>query len=143
MNMSLPIELDEILPHKPPMRLIKRLLSFEHGKGTAEAIIDDDNIFLDDAGYLNTTTLIELIAQTFAAIKCYDDLLCRRPLKRGFLVGIRKVQFMGKAIIGDILKINVKTRTTLGAFMAAYGEVIIRDEVIAKGEITVWIDQDS
>jgi 3-hydroxymyristoyl/3-hydroxydecanoyl-(acyl carrier protein) dehydratase len=80
-----------------------------------------------------------MIAQTYAAVKGYDVRLSGKPVKQGFLVGIRKIQFLKLAFVGDVLQINVDTVGAISGFAVVKGQVTRNQEVIAEGEIKLWI----
>ena len=76
MNRSLnfPIEAEQLIPHRPPMRLIDRLLSYDGLQGVVESTLLSDSICLQDDGSIEQAAMVELMAQSFAAVKGYADL---------------------------------------------------------------------
>jgi 3-hydroxymyristoyl/3-hydroxydecanoyl-(acyl carrier protein) dehydratase len=84
-----------------------------------------------------------MIAQTYAAVKGYNDRLSGEPVKRGFLVGIRKIQFLKLVFVGDVLRINVDTVGAISGFAVVKGRVTRNREVIAEGEIKLWIQSEN
>jgi 3-hydroxyacyl-[acyl-carrier-protein] dehydratase len=73
-DLTLPFPTERLVPHRPPLCLVKRLLEFSGQTGVVEAVIEPDNIFLNADGSLPPLAAIELIAQASAAVKGYDDL---------------------------------------------------------------------
>jgi predicted hotdog family 3-hydroxylacyl-ACP dehydratase len=137
-NLSLPVSADVLVPHGPPMLLISRLIEFESHSGVAEADINAENPLLDERGDLDRLAAVEMIAQSYAALKGYDDLSHGRSIKKGYLVGIRGMKFFDGSQSGNILEIHVSTVKSLGEFASAKGEVLRDGEVIAEGTIKVW-----
>jgi 3-hydroxymyristoyl/3-hydroxydecanoyl-(acyl carrier protein) dehydratase len=80
-----------------------------------------------------------MIAQTYAAVKGYEDRLSGEPVKMGFLVGIRRIQFLKTVFVGDLLRISVDTAGAISGFAVVKGQVTRNQEVIAEGEIKLWI----
>ena len=140
---SLPLAVEAIIPHRKPVCMINRLMEFTDQGGTVEAIVSIDNVLVDSDGWLDPLATAEMIAQAYASVKGYDDLLSGRSVKQGYLVGIRKIQFLGNAFTGDHLQISVKTVAVVSDFAVVEGEVKRNQEVLAKGEIKLWIQEDN
>jgi len=102
-----------------------------------------DNVMADEDGQLHPTAAAEMIAQTYAAVKGYEVRLSGKPVKQGFLVGIRKIQFLKLVFVGDVLRINVDTVGAISGFAVVKGQVTRNQEVIAEGEIKLWIQSEN
>ncbi len=142
-DILLPMPAEKLIPHRPPLCLINRLMEFSGQKGIVESVIESDNIFLSDDGSLSSATLVELIAQASAAVKGYDDLRHGFAIKKGFLVDIREVSFIGKCFKGDKLHINIEIIKTISGFSVIHGEVKRNNDVIAIGILKLWVPEDS
>jgi predicted hotdog family 3-hydroxylacyl-ACP dehydratase len=135
----LPSPVEALIPHRKPLCMIDRLMDVKDQGGTAEAEVTSDNVMVDEAGQLDPIAAAEMIAQTYAAVKGYNDRLCGEPVKMGFLVGIRRIQFLKKVFVGDLLRISVDTVGAISGFAVVKGQVTRNQEVIAEGEIKLWI----
>jgi 3-hydroxyacyl-[acyl-carrier-protein] dehydratase len=142
-NLSLPMPAGRLIPHRPPLCLVDRLLEFSGQTGVVESIIGPDNIFLDENGRLPSLTLVELIAQASAAVKGYDDLKDGKDIKKGFLVDIREIRFMDQCVKGDRLLIKIEIVRTISGFSVVNGEVEREGVVIAQGTLKLWVPEDS
>ena len=142
-DLSLPMPANRLIPQRSPFCLVSRLLDIKGQSGVVESIIASDNILLNDNGGLNQLATVELIAQASAAVKGYNDLLYGKGVKRGFLVDIRKVRFLGQCFEGDRLKINVEILKNIGGFSVIKGEVTRKGDIIAFGTIKLWVPEDS
>jgi len=142
-NLSLPMPTGRLVPHRPPLCLVDRLLEFRGQTGVVESIIRPDNIFLNEDGSLFPVTLVELIAQASAAVKGYDGLRQGIEIKKGFLVDIREVSFMGKCFKGDKLYIRIEIIKTISGFSVVHGEVKRNGDIIAIGTLKLWVPEDS
>ena len=80
-----------------------------------------------------------LLAQSFAAVKGYQDLLRGKEVKKGFLVAAKTVRVNATASAGDVLRVSVTTTGEFGDFTIADGVVANGPKVLASGNITVWI----
>ena len=136
---ALPMAAERLIPHRPPMRLVDRLLSFDDAGGLTEACQREDSVLVSADGTLDPVMLVELIAQSYATVKGYDDLVNGRPVMEGFLVGIRKLRITGKAFANDRLLTTVKTVGTFEGFAVVEGAVTRNGEEIASGTLKLWI----
>lgn len=139
MEITLPLEAEELIPHRLPLRMVDRLLEIDGKNGVVEALVAADSPLVSTDGWLEDVALTELLAQAYAAIKGYSDQLEGKPVKRGFLVGIKKVVKLLSAQMGDRLIINIKTLAELGDFAVAEGEIWRDKDLLARAEIKVWI----
>ena len=139
---KLPLPAEALIPHRKPMCFIDRLIETQAQGGTAEASVAPDHILLDDGGKLDAVAMAEMIAQAYAAVKGYHDRRSTEPVKQGFLVGIRKIQFLKSVFAGDILRINVDMVGSFSGFAVIRGQVRRHQEIIAEGEIKLWIQPE-
>ena len=139
METTLPLEAEDLIPHRLPIRMVDRLLQVDGKNGVVEALVSSESPLVCSDGRLDDVVLAELMAQAYAAIKSYCDKLEKKPAKQGFLVGIKKVERLLSAQAGDRLRIKVNTMAELGDFSVAEGEVWRGDDLLAKGEIKVWV----
>jgi 3-hydroxymyristoyl/3-hydroxydecanoyl-(acyl carrier protein) dehydratase len=142
-NLTLPMSADKLVPHRPPLCFVKRLLEFSAQTGIVESVIESDNIFLNEDGSIPTLTLVEVIAQAAATVKGYDNLLQGEGIKKGFLVDIREIRFMGQCFRGDRLLIRIEILRTISGFSIVRGEAARNGEIIALGTIKLWVTEDS
>ena len=98
-TLSLPMPAEMLVPHRPPILVIERLLEFNDTKGVVESCMHPDSIFARKDGSIEQVTMVEIIAQSFAAVKGYADLLEGKPISKGFLVGVKRLNIFGMAFI--------------------------------------------
>jgi hypothetical protein len=63
-----------------------------------------------------------------------------KPVRQGFLVGIKKFTALESARAGDRLRIEIRTLGEVADFAIAEGQIWRGTELIARGEIKVWIN---
>lgn len=139
MDSSLPIAAEELIPHRLPMRLIERLLQIDGKNGVVEARVAADCPLVSGEGRLEDVALIELLAQSYAAVKGYADRIEAKPVKQGFLVGIKRLERLQSVMAGDLMEINIHTLAELDDFAVAAGEIWSDGQLLAQGEIKVWV----
>jgi 3-hydroxyacyl-[acyl-carrier-protein] dehydratase len=138
-DISLPIDAEQLVPHRRPVCMIDRLVEYRDESGVVEALIRSGNILVGEDGALDCIAYMELIAQAYAAFKGYRDMLHEEPVKKGFLVIVKHMECKREAFLGDILRINVSTISEVGGFAVAEGTVTRDHEVLASGGLTLWI----
>lgn len=135
----------ELLPHRPPMLLLRGIRS--HGKGetvcTARFDGSDAALFDGDGEGVPSTLALELVAQAMAV---HDGLLRRaenRPAaSRGLLLGSRRFDLRARTLpVGEELRVMVTGEAAAGAsggLVRFDGQVKnSRGELLASGDVTV------
>jgi 3-hydroxyacyl-[acyl-carrier-protein] dehydratase len=140
-QLSLPMPAETFIPHRLPMRLVETLLRCGEDDGLVEARPAADGILTDADGFLDEVALVELLAQGYAVVKGYNDLLQGKEICKGYLVGIKKLRITGRARAGDRLLIRIRTVGSFEEFTVAQGEIEIADTVIAAGTMKLWVDR--
>jgi 3-hydroxyacyl-[acyl-carrier-protein] dehydratase len=141
--MKLPISAIELIPHRPPLCLIDKLIRYKNEAGCVTARINMDHPFINMDGILEPIALVEIIAQAYAAIVGYRDLTEGKSVERGFLVGIRKFQILHQVKIGDQLQIDVATIGKFSGFAVADGQKSCNNRIVAEGSIKLWTTEES
>jgi len=136
--MFLPVDAVRLVPHKPPMLLIDRLLEVKERASVSEVRVREDMVFVGEDGKLDDVSYPEIISQAIAAMEGFRTLGTRSAQTEGFLLGIKNLEVLGGACVGDILRIAVFKVAKLGDFGIIRGEVINGSTVIARGEVKVW-----
>jgi predicted hotdog family 3-hydroxylacyl-ACP dehydratase len=138
--MQLPISAEDLVPHRLPMRLVDTLVEVEGNNGVAAATIRPECPLFDPHGELEDVALIELVAQSYAALKGYVDTRAGRPVRRGFLTGVKDFHSHAKVRAGDNLKIELTTIADLDHFAVAQGDIYRDGTLVAQAEVKVWIE---
>jgi predicted hotdog family 3-hydroxylacyl-ACP dehydratase len=139
---ALPMAASLLIPHRTPMRLVDTLLSVQEGCGVTESVLPRTSIMADGEGRLDEVAFMEMIAQSYAALKGYMDLVDGKPAGEGFLVGVRHLEITRRAYAGDRLLTSIRTVTSIGGFAVVEGSVTRGDETIASGIIKLWLVED-
>jgi 3-hydroxyacyl-[acyl-carrier-protein] dehydratase len=138
-DLTLPMPAEAFIPHRLPMRLVDTLVSWSDTMGEIEANPGTDCILVGTDGALEEAALVELLAQGYATIKGYDDLLHDKEISEGYLVGVRKFRVTGKVQAGERLLVRIRTVGTFEGFAVAEGEIERAGEIVATGTIKLWI----
>ena len=138
-DLPLPVPVEMLLPHRKPMCLVDRLVEFRDASGVVEALVGQESPLVAEDGYLDRIAFIELIAQSYATVRGYSDLLRGEEVRKGFLVAAKMIEVKKAAAAGDVLRISVTTTGEFGDFTLADGVVRKEGEILASGNITVWV----
>jgi radical SAM protein with 4Fe4S-binding SPASM domain len=136
--MFLPADAAQLVPHKPPMLMIDRLLEVRERASTSEMTVLQEMVFVGKDGKLDETSYPEIMSQAIAAQEGFRKLGSRNPQQEGFLLGIKNIVIIGSAKVGDVLRISMFKVAKYGDFGIIQGEVTKDGAVIARGELKVW-----
>lgn len=136
--MFLPVDAAQLVPHKPPMLMIDRLLEVRERASVSEMTVLEDMLFVGRDGKLDEASYPEIMSQAIAAQEGFRKLGSRSPQQEGFLLGIKNLEIPGSAKVGDVLRISMFKVAKYGDFGIIHGEVKRGDTVIARGELKVF-----
>ena len=129
----------ELVPHRPPMLLLDRVLSYDGERVVCETVLGPDSPFAEQ-GEVPAVVGIEYMAQTIAAgagLSARDK--GDQAGRTGFLLGCRNLSIAVDSFqIGD--RLTVEARRTwgenqIGSFAC---KVQRGDEVLVEGALTVY-----
>jgi len=128
------VDIDELVPHRRPLRLIDEVLEVDEDYAVTAAVITPQWPMLAD-GAANPIVLIELVAQTAAALGGLKEKKKNKggPAAKGLLVGIKSATFFLDQIpLNSRVVTRATTRLMLENFKEITGVVKIDDAVIAE-----------
>ena len=123
-----------MLPHRPPFRLVDRLLSATESSATAIHLVTDGDPLVD--GSLSAPLLLEALAQT-AALMTDAGI----GAHRGYLVAARDVKFEVPVRAGDTLLLSAVRTATMGALHRVQAQASVDGRVVVRGELTFAVEQ--
>jgi predicted hotdog family 3-hydroxylacyl-ACP dehydratase len=83
--------LEQLLPHRPPMILIDRMIDATDAGSTCEVTIGPRTLFMEPGG-VPAFVGLEYMAQAVAAYGGYKSYLAGEPMAIGFLLGIPQLK---------------------------------------------------
>jgi len=125
------VEIDTLMPHRRPLRLIDEILSVDEDSAVSAATINRQWPLLAD-GAANPIVLVELVAQTAAALGGFKK---KRGAAAGggLIVGIKSANFFIDAIpLHSRIITRSTTRLLIDNFKEITGVVRIDDAVVAE-----------
>ena len=143
MNMT-DIHIEELIPHRERMKLIRRVMLSDEKKAVTEALVTEQWPLFED-GAVSSIVLIELLAQTAAVCigwqeKQKDD---GKGGGKGWLVGIKKARFFT-----DKIPLNTRITTTsvnhfvMDNYVGISGKAEIGSETAGEIDLQVfWVEE--
>ncbi len=137
--MTLPADTEAYMLHRPPLRLVQRLLCVEDAHAEAQTTLKAGDVGVGSDGKVEAMTLVELVAQTYAAAQGYRDRNKENPVSRGYLVGVSDFRIESCPPAGQPLLIKIDSSCSFDDFYLVEGQVLCDDTVIAGGTLKVWV----
>jgi 3-hydroxymyristoyl/3-hydroxydecanoyl-(acyl carrier protein) dehydratase len=141
-SISLPYPVESLVPHRPPMLLVRQILERNKNTGLVDAIIPDNSIFFDPEFGILPELYVEIIAQAMAAISGWDALVGNTPTVKGLLVGLSDIKFIGKINPGELLLIELEKKLEFGGVTIMEGVLRSESGIILQGDVKVWEDKN-
>ena len=143
MNVKTPMPADQLVPHRPPFLFVDNLLEFSGQTGVVESVIARDNLFIAEDGHFTEIAMIEILAQSAAAVKGYSDLIEGKEIKKGFLVDIREFNFIKTCCAGDTIHSRIEITRSFSGFSVLNGSLECSGEELAYGTMKLWVPEDN
>lgn len=137
--MRLPVPASDIIPHRGAMLLIDSLEASENGAGSARTTLPATCLTTGDDGVIDRLTLVELVAQTYAAVVGWEMIRAGHDFPIGYLVGVQKFACAAPARAGETLTVNVETVGEFEGFAIVEGTVLRGETVLATAKIKLWV----
>jgi predicted hotdog family 3-hydroxylacyl-ACP dehydratase len=136
--------LDEILgliPQKPPVVMIDRLLYIDKEKTVAGLLIREDNVFCFD-GKFREAGLIESIAQTAAVSVGYQYNKAGKKAPVGYIGSINRLQIHILPAVNTLLTIEIINEYEVLDFSIIRGKVYDNDTIFAECEMKIFLKKE-
>jgi predicted hotdog family 3-hydroxylacyl-ACP dehydratase len=130
---------EDLIPHRPPMQWINRLIDCTETTAVATACFRDGD-FAVASGTVLETALVECIAQTAAAA------IGQRARNRGatggpsagLIVAVSDFKIQSRPPTGKDLRIEIREMKRMGAMMLISGSISCEGQPIASGELSLY-----
>ncbi|MDO9532503.1 MAG: hypothetical protein Q7O12_10290 [Deltaproteobacteria bacterium] len=132
-------QLEELLPHRPPMLMLDSILEAGTGRLLAEKIFQPDDYGVSE-GQVLAGALIEAMAQAVAAIQGLAAASQGDLPPKGMLVGVEGLTVLAPVNLGRRLAILVEITRQLRPFIMADGSIFQDGTLIAKGCLKFFVE---
>ena len=129
-----------LIPQKAPMAMVDGLLESDQEKTISTLTIEPDNIFVEE-GLFKEPGLIENIAQTAALRAGYEADKNNEKPKVGFIGSVKKMKIYSLPKVGETLNTRLTILMEMENISVIKGEVMVNDELIAEGEMNIFLQE--
>lgn len=131
--------IEELLPHRPPMRWVDALVDCTDTTVVATVHIREDHFALHD-GALLETALVECVAQTVAAALGHRMRASGQPgaANQGMLIGVTSFKIVAAPRAGETLTIETREVKRLGPMLLVAATITSAGQPIASGELSLY-----
>ncbi|HEU4400642.1 MAG TPA: hypothetical protein VFT43_00925 [Candidatus Polarisedimenticolia bacterium] len=136
-----PLNLDDLLPHRPPMRLVEGIEAETDG-GAVCAVRLPERSALAEKGSAPALVALEMAAQSAALFEALSRLRETRTAgaRLGYLVGARDVRFARPRVpAGRTFLATVRVSGNAPPLCTYTFEVADGGEVVASGTVSTWL----
>ena len=124
--------------HKPPMLLVDEILEESQSKGKTSYEIKPGDIFVGDGGIFARAALIEIAAQSFAAVDKFQKMKKNIDSSRGFLASVKNFEFFDDAKAGDEIICDIEKVDEISRLHIVKAELSASGKKIAAGEFRIF-----
>ena len=128
----------ELIPQRPPMVMIHRLVDTGTNYATTELKVEVQNIFVEK-GLFSDLGVIENIAQTAAALNGYQALRDGNQVKNGYIGGIKNLQIHALPKVGELIRTRVTEEHHVMGASVVSGEMRTGKRLLARCEMKVFL----
>jgi predicted hotdog family 3-hydroxylacyl-ACP dehydratase len=125
------IDVESLIPHREPIKIISEVLEIQEDFAIATAIVNP-SWPLFDGNAVDSLVLIEAVAQTAAIVEGYKRKQQGKTGVKGWLVGVKNAEFkMLKIPIDTQLTIFVNSKYSFDNYGVVQGTIKNGDDVLA------------
>lgn len=107
-KMNTPIKVEEVVPHKPPMSLLRHVIRYDSDSTVCDIRIERNTLFLE-AGRVDSWIGLEYMAQAVAAYAGMGSRKQGKPPDIGFWLGTRRADFFTNGYcLGQTLHVTAR-----------------------------------
>jgi predicted hotdog family 3-hydroxylacyl-ACP dehydratase len=137
----MPLAIENLIPHRAPMRFIDALTECTETTAVATVCFRADSFAVAD-GLVLETALVECVAQTVAAALGQRTLTHGKSdfavAATGMLVAVSNFKIQSRPPAGKELRIEARELKRLGLMLRVTGGISCDGQTIAAGELTLY-----
>lgn len=130
------IDILSLIPQRPPMVMVDRLLHCDPVVTETELTVREDNIMVE-GGCMPACGLIENIAQTCAARMGYISRSRGEEVRVGVIGALRDIEIHHLPSVGDTIKTRIEVSDEIFGMTLAQAESRCGDTLLASGTIKI------
>ena len=126
----------ELIPQRPPMVMVDRLLHCDTVLTKTEFTVRKECIMVDD-DHMSPIGLIENIAQTCAARMGYINISSGKEIRVGVIGALREMEILALPKVGDTITTSITVSDEVFGMTLAQAESRCGDTIMASGTIKI------
>lgn len=130
----------ELIPQRPPMLMIDRLVAIDVAIATTNLFIHSNNIFCKN-GYFTEPGLIENIAQTAAAKLGYHNKINAKKIVIGYIAAIKNLNIYFLPKVNTEIQTEIFVDNEVLGFTIIKGSIFLKNKIVADCEMKIFIQQ--
>lgn len=135
--MNCEIDIQDLLPQRPPILMVDRLLFVDEKSAETALEVCSGNIFVEN-GALKSYAIIENMAQTCAAQLGYCNRLeGDNNVRIGYIGAVKRMQVETAPKVGETLRTRMEVLQDFGDMKLASAESFVDNRRIAVAELTI------
>jgi predicted hotdog family 3-hydroxylacyl-ACP dehydratase len=140
-KIKFPLPVVDVVPHKPPMSLLRHVLSHDADFTLCDVAIESGSLFLSGTR-VDAWVGLEYMAQAVAAHAGMVARLSGKPVEIGFLLGTRRADFFTDGYrVGQILQVAVRHvwgEGELFSFDCSITDALVAGRCLATAQLNVF-----
>lgn len=141
MNALEQIPVTNLLPQQSPFVMVDALTAFSEKETTTRLAVRKDNIFVEH-GHLSAYGLMENMAQTCAARLGYANYILHKPVRVGFIGGIREATFHRLPRVGETITTTIEVIEDIMGLTLVKARVHANEELLAEAQMKIALSHD-
>jgi predicted hotdog family 3-hydroxylacyl-ACP dehydratase len=133
-------KITDLIPQRPPMVMIDRLVHAEEKSAGGKLSIKDSNIFCQN-GFLQEAGMIEFIAQTAAAWTGFKQLSTRQEIRLGFIGSVKNLVIHSLPAVDTEIESEIILDSELLGYTIITGRVSQAGKLLAECEMRIKLDK--
>lgn len=125
-----------LLPQRPPMVMVDKLLHCDPEVTETEFAVREDNIMVDN-GKMSAFGLIENIAQTCAARMGYINLVSGKAVQIGVIGALRNIEIHSLPVVGLTIETRIDVSDEVFGMTLAQASSRCGEQTLATGTIKI------
>jgi predicted hotdog family 3-hydroxylacyl-ACP dehydratase len=131
-------EILDLIPQRPPMVLIDKLIGAGEKSAAGLLFIRESNVFCEN-GFLQEGGLMEFIAQTAAAWEGYRQLSLQAEVKTGFIGAIKNLSIYSLPEMNTEIQSEIIVDSELLGYTIITGKIFQNNIVVAECEMRILV----
>jgi predicted hotdog family 3-hydroxylacyl-ACP dehydratase len=126
----------DLIPQRPPMKMIDVLIAADEKSGRGQLCIQESNLFSEN-GVLAEPGIIEFIAQTAAAYTGFKNKTINREVSEGYIGAIKNLVIYELPKNGSCIECEIVVENEIVGYTIIAGRVYHNNRLLAECEMRI------